>query len=537
VLIFDTFFWRLCRHVLEDMPDLYRGLPFRTGAGSVSRNSKAMNAPFNPAASRGVSPLLTDLYQLTMACGYWKAGMAEREAVFHLFFRKHPFSGGFSIAAGLGEVATQLAGLQYRPEELDYLRGLKGNDGKALFDGGFIDTLAGWKFACDVDAIPEGTVVFPHEPLLRVRGPLWQGQLLETMLLNTINFQTLVATKAARVCLATQGEPVLEFGMRRAQGVDGALAASRAAYIGGCAATSNVLAGHLFGIPVRGTHAHSWVMAFDDELTAFDAYANALPNNVVFLVDTYDTLQGVRHAVEAGGRLRERGFRLAGIRLDSGDLAYLSIEARKILDAAGFHDTAILATNDLDEQLIASLKMQGARIDTWGVGTRLVTAYDQPALGGVYKLSAIRPAPDAPWQRRIKLSEQTIKISNPGIQQVRRFREDGRFIADMIYDCESGEPSARLIIDPADATRRKRLSATAEAEDLLQPVFRAGKLLGQLPDVHEARQRTADQLAALPAGSQRFLNPHSYPVGLEPKMHELKNQLILQARGARETDS
>jgi nicotinate phosphoribosyltransferase len=495
-----------------------------------------MTAPADPGviASRGDSPLLTDLYQLTMACGYWKSGMAEHEAVFHLFFRKHPFGGGFSIAAGLGEVVGQLARMRYRPEELDFLRGMRGNDGKELFNAPFLDALAKWDFACDVDAIPEGTVVFPHEPLMRVRGPLWQAQLLETMLLNTINFQTLVATKAARVCLAAQGEPVLEFGMRRAQGVDGALAASRAAYIGGCAATSNVLAGHLFGIPVRGTHAHSWVMAFEDEATALQAYAEAMPNNVVFLVDTYDTLNGVRNAVVAGERLRARGYKLAGIRLDSGDLAYLSIEARKILDAAGFHDTTIVATNDLDENLITALKAQGARIDTWGVGTRLVTAYDQPALGGVYKLAAIRASPEVPWQRRIKLSEQSIKISNPGIQQVRRFSMNGHYLADMIYDCEPGEPASRQIIDPADATRRKRLPAGAEEEDLLQPVFRAGKLSAELPTLHDARQRATNGLAALPVGAKRFLNPHSYPVGLEAGLHELKQKLILQARGEKD---
>ena len=259
--------------------------------------------------------------------------------------------------------------------------------------------------------IPEGTIVFPHEPLLRVHGPLLQAQLLETALLNIVNFQTLVATKAARVVLAARGEPVLEFGLRRAQGIDGALAASRAAYLGGCAATSNVLAGRLYGIPVRGTHAHSWVMCFDDELEAFRAYARAMPNNCVFLVDTYDTLDGVRHAIEVGQELRRQGHEMIGIRLDSGDLAWLSIEARRMLDEAGFPKATIVASNELDEQIIASLKDQGATIGVWGVGTRLVTAYDQPALGGVYKLAAI-----ARRARPLAVQSEAVGAGHQGLQ-------------------------------------------------------------------------------------------------------------------------
>lgn len=327
------------------------------------------------------SPLLTDLYQLTMAYGYWKTGTHEREAVFHLFFRKPPFASGYSLVAGLADVIDWLRAFHFDEDELAYLQTLEGNDGSPLFEEGFIDYLRELKFTCEVDAVPEGTVVFPHEPLLRVQGPILQGQLVETALLNLINYQTLIATKAARICEAAQDEPVLEFGLRRAQGVDGALAASRAAYIGGCAATSNVLAGKLFGIPVKGTHAHSWVMSFDSEPEAFQAYADAMPNNCVFLVDTYDTLDGVRAAIEVGKRLRETGHEMVGVRLDSGDLAYLSIEARKLLDAAGFPDAVIVASNDLDETIIASLKQQGAKIGLWGVGTKLVTAFDQPALG------------------------------------------------------------------------------------------------------------------------------------------------------------
>ena len=280
--------------------------------------------------------LLTDLYQLTMAYGYWKTGRHDQESVFHLFFRKHPFGGGFTVAAGLATVVEYLAGLRFDPEDLAYLASLQGNDEQPLFETAFLDYLAQMRLACDVHGIPEGTVVFPHEPLLRVTGPLLQAQLLETALLYIVNFQTLVATKAARVNLAARGEPVLEFGLRRAQGIDGALAASRAAYLGGCYATSNVLAGRLFGIPVRGTHAHSWVMCFDDELEAFRAYARVMPNNCVFLVDTYNTLDGVRHAIEVGKEMRQQGREMIGIRLDSGDLAWLSIEVGECLTRLAF---------------------------------------------------------------------------------------------------------------------------------------------------------------------------------------------------------
>ena len=491
-----------------------------------------MNSQSHHPEPQPPSALLTDLYQLTMASGYWQAGLAAHEAVFHLFFRKAPFDGGFTVAAGLGEAVDLLARWRYPDEELGYLRGLRGNDGQPLLDPAFLDRLARWEdlFACDVDAAPEGTVVFAGEPILRVTGPLWQAQLLETHLLNCLNFQSLVATKAARVCLAAGDDAVLEFGLRRAQGPDGALAASRAAFVGGVTATSNVLAGMKHGIPVRGTHAHSWVMAFGDEPAAFDAYADALPNNVVFLVDTYDTLAGVRHAVAAGERLRARGYKLGGIRLDSGDLAYLSLEARKILDAGGFTDTPILATNDLDEHLITSLKAQGARINVWAVGTRLVTAYDQPALGGVYKLGAIRPDASAPWQGRLKLSEQTAKISTPGVLAARRFRVDGLFAADMIYDESLPLQDERLIIDPADPLRQKRLPPDAGTEELLVPILRAGKLVYQVPPLAESRERTKTQLAALHPSLKRLLNPHTYPVGLEPGLYETRNRLIAQAR-------
>lgn len=465
-----------------------------------------------------------------MAFGYWKTGKADQQAVFHLFFRKNPFHGGFTLAAGLADAIDYLRNFQFAKSELDYLASLTGRDSKPLFEPAFLDYLLHLRFNCDVDAIPEGTVTFPQEPLVRVQGSILQAQLVETALLNIINFQSLIATKATRVCLAAQGDPVIEFGLRRAQGIDGALTASRAAYIGGCAGTSNVLAGKVFGIAVKGTHAHSWVMSFENEREAFNAYAHAMPNNCVLLVDTYDSIEGVRRAVEIGKRLRQQGHELGGIRLDSGDLAYLSIEARKILDAAGFKDAVIVGSNDLNEQLIASLKQQGAAINVWGVGTMLVTAYDQPALGGVYKLSAIRK-PDGSWEHKIKLSEQAAKVTNPGVLQVRRFRNDNEFTGDAIYDQTRPLPAQITIVDPVDATRRKHFTPEIHYEDLLTPIFRSGKLVYEPPSLDAIRERAQQQLAKLHPGIKRFDNPHDYPAGLELTLHEFKTELILQAKG------
>jgi nicotinate phosphoribosyltransferase len=483
-----------------------------------------------PDLYTGSLALLTDLYQLTMAYGYFKHGMDDREGAFHLAFRKAPFESGYTIACGLHYAIEYLRNLRFSDDDLAYLRSLKGNDGNALFDDAFLDYLKRMRFSVDVWGIPEGTVVFPNEPLLRVTGPLLQCQLLETPLLQLINFQTLIATKAARICHAAKGERVIEFGLRRAQGIDGAVAASRSSYVGGCVGTSNVLAGKLFGIPIMGTHAHSWIMSFDSELEAFRAYAQAMPNNCVFLVDTYNTLQGVRHAAQVGKELRDKGHEMVGIRLDSGDLAYLSIEARKILDEAGFPHASIVASNELDENIITSLKDQGAAINTWGVGTRLATAYDQPALGGVYKLSALRDA-NGNWQHKIKVSEQTLKVSIPGVLQVRRFFDDQYFSADAIYDTLTGIPDSPTLIDPADMTRRRTIPPNTPHEDLLVPVLEKGKVVYEPPPIDRVRQRTLDQLAKLHPTSKRFLNPHRYPVGLEQKLFDLRTQLILKARG------
>ena len=475
--------------------------------------------------------LLTDLYELTMALGYWKGGMAEYEAVFHYVVRKNPFAGGFTIACGQAHLVDFVEHFRYDDSDLAYLAELRGDDGQPLLDSAFLRYLRNVRLDCDIDAAPEGSVVFPHEPLVRVRGPLIAGQLLEPPLLNLMNFQSLIATKAARVCQAARGEPVMEFGLRRAQGIDGGLAASRAAYIGGCASTSNVLAGKLLGIPVSGTHAHSWVMAFESELAAFEAYAEVQPNNCILLVDTYNTLEGVRRAAEVGCRLRARGHRLIAIRLDSGDLAYLSVQARRILDDAGLQNVQIVGSNDLDEHIISSLKEQGAQITLWGVGTRLVTGHDEAALGGIYKLSAIR-APGQPWRYPIKLSEQAVKTTTPGMLQVRRFESAGELAGDMIYDELRPLPTEWTLVDPMDMTRRKRFPAETKHLDLLKPLLRGGRLACELGTLADARARVQAEVARLHPGIRRFVNPHEYPVGFEQSLFELKTELILKTRGA-----
>lgn len=473
--------------------------------------------------------LLTDFYQITMSYAYWKAGLQNRESVFHLFFRRWPFGGGFTVAAGLEDVIKYLQNFRFDESDIEYLRTLKSPTGKPFFEEGFFEYLKELKFTCDIDAVVEGSVVFPYEPLLRVKGPLLQCQLLESVLLNQINFSTLIATKAARVNIAAHGDTVFEFGLRRAQGIDGAITASRAAFIGGCSATSNVLAGKLYGIPVGGTHSHSWVMLFDDELESFQEYAKYLPDNCVFLVDTYNTIEGIKRAIVVGKTLRDQGYEMRGIRLDSGDLAYLSIQARKMLDDAGFKDADIYASNELDEIIISELKRQGAKITVWGVGTHLVTGKDQPALDGVYKLSAIKDE-NGVWVYKLKLSEQMMKVSNPGILQVRRYESNGEYIADAIYD--EGHPIKGdcLIVDPFDPTKDKLLKQNLPYQDLLKPIFRQGKLVYSLPKLTDIREKTIAELSKFPVGIKRFLYPHQYIVGMEKKIYDLKVDLIKEIR-------
>ncbi|GAB3675543.1 nicotinate phosphoribosyltransferase [Salinisphaera aquimarina] len=439
--------------------------------------------------------LLTDLYQLTMAYGHWYNATHEREAVFHLFFREAPFNNGFAIACGIETAIEYVTRMRFEHDDIAYLATLKDNVGNPLFAEGFLRYLRDFRFTGEIDALPEGTAVFAHQPMLRVRAPILQAQLLETALLNLMNFPTLVATKAARIAHAAGDDPVLDFGLRKAQGIDGGVSAARAAYIGGCAGTSNVLAGKLFGIPVSGTHAHGWVMAFDDELDAFDAYAAALPDHCIFLVDTYNTLEGVENAIRAGKKLRAAGHEMAGIRLDSGDMAELSRAARRRLDEAGFPDAKIAASSNLDEHAIADLKSRGAPIVLWGVGTRLATAQPDAALDGVYKLAALRNDAGR-WSYRMKLSDTPGKLTRPGVQQVRRFLDaDGAPLADLLYD----EAAPKTAWAGGDQSGVREFSADSAHRDLLEPMVRAGERVGQAPALAAVRDHALQQFACFAA--------------------------------------
>ena len=464
-----------------------------------------MKAPYSQSLA-----LLTDLYQLTMAYGYWREGLADREAVFHQLFRATPFGGGFAVAAGLATALDWLRDLRFAKDDLDYIAGVSGRDGKPLFDDDFLEYLGQLRFECNVEAVPEGTVVFAQEPLVRVRGPLLQAQLAETALLNIVNFQTLIATKSARVRLAAGDDPVLEFGLRRAHGIDGGLSASRAAYLGGCTATSNVLAGKIHGIPVRGTHAHSWVMAFESETEAFESFAKAMSQNCVLLVDTYDTREGLCRAIAVANRLRHRGVTLDGIRLDSGDLVTLSIEARRELDKAGLHETKVVASNDLDEHRILELKQRGARVDTWGIGTRIAAAHGQAALGGVYKLGLLKDE-RGNWRPKAKRSDDPAKASTPGMLQVRRFVKDARMSRDLIYD-ELRPPRGWQPSKPADPGGTQSAGSADGAEDLLRPVLRDGRPVGPADSLSAARERCRAQLASLPDALRNLQPEETYPV-------------------------
>jgi nicotinate phosphoribosyltransferase len=469
--------------------------------------------------------LTTDLYEVTMACGYFKACVTDHEAVFHVTFRENPFAGQFTVACGLATAIDFLRAFHFTDTEVAYLASQRGNDGQPLFDARFLDYLRGLQLTCDVDAIPEGTLVFANEPLIRVVGPIIQCQLLETALLNIFNFQSLIATKAARVCLAAKGDPVIEFGLRRSQGVDGGLTAARAAYIGGCAGTSNLQAGQQFCIPVCGTQAHSWIMFFENEREAFEAYARAMPNNCIFLVDTYNSIDGIRHAIEIGSELRRQGHEMIGVRLDSGDRVALSIKARRMLDDTGFTNAKIVCSGDLDEYMITDLKQRGARIDVWGVGTKLATGQPDGALGGIYKLGAIR-RPGREWQYRVKVSEESTKASFPGSLQVRRFQQpDGKFIADAIYetDHDVSEPCEIVDVETEDKTTIPR---NTRYSDLLVPIFRAGQVVYEAQSIETSREHLRKHLTCAPPDILQLNDPVPYKIGLEQSLHDLRSKLI-----------
>ncbi|MFZ2755773.1 MAG: nicotinate phosphoribosyltransferase [Atopobiaceae bacterium] len=473
--------------------------------------------------------LNTDLYELTMAQGFWESGFKDYQACFNVFFRENPFDGGYAVACGTGQIARTVESLTFEKESIDYLATLKAPGGGAMFKQGFLDYLADFRMRVSVWAVPEGEVVFPREPMVRVEGPIIDCQLLETTLLNLVNFQTLVATKAARVVQAAQGHMVSDFGLRRAQGPDGGLAVARASYVGGCNSTSNCLAGRIYGIPVFGTHAHSWVMAFPSELAAFRAFAKSSPKNCVLLVDTYDVREGIANAITVGKEMEKAGERLAAIRIDSGDLAKLSKYARDEFDRAGMPYVKVSASNDLDEYTIQSLFSQGAPIDSFGVGTKLATCDPQPSLGGVYKLSATRPDASARWEPVMKLSEMAYKRTIPGIQHVRRFYDaSGCPMGDQIVDdAHATKRGADVIVDVLDPVTTYSMQGYDSVE-LLQQVVADGAAVGEHATLEESKQRCKDALMHLDPAVKRFLNPQIYPVGMEPGLAKFRNDLALR---------
>jgi nicotinate phosphoribosyltransferase len=466
--------------------------------------------------------LLTDLYELTMLAGYFDLGMHERPAAFDLYFRECPFHGGYAIAAGLETALHHVENLRFTEEDVDYLESL------GRFRGAFLAYLLGFRFKGRVTAVPEGTPVFPGEPLLTVEGGLAEAQLTESILLNTINFQTLIATKAARVVHAAGDAKVVEFGLRRAQGPDGGLSAARAAAVGGVLSTSNVLAGKMFGLEVSGTHAHSWVMAFPSEVEAFRAYAAAFPDSCVLLVDTYDTLRsGLPNAITVARELSERGHALLGVRLDSGDLAYLSREARRMLDQAGFPEVKIVASNELDEHVIESVRAGGGRIDIYGVGTKLATGSGPGggALGGIYKLVEIDRTP------KLKVSSDVAKSTIPGRKRLYRvFRPDGGCELDVMALPDEPLGPGDEVFDPAQPLHHTRIPARARVEDLRSVVMEGGRRTCGCAPLHVLARRSREELARLPDGCLRFVNPHRYRVALSPWLHKLRVGLIEQAR-------
>ena len=472
--------------------------------------------------------LLTDLYELTMMQGYYEKGQNEN-VIFDVFFRQNPCNNGYSVCAGLDQVIDYIKNLHFTYDDVDYLRGL------GIFKEDFLHYLSGFHFSGDIYAIPEGTVVFPKEPLLKVVAPIMEAQLVETAILNIINHQSLIATKTSRIVFAANGDGIMEFGLRRAQGPDAGLYGARAAMIGGCVGTSNVLAGQMFDVPVMGTHAHSWIMSFPDEYTAFKTYAEMYPDNCTLLVDTYDTLKsGVPNAIRVFQEFKDAGKPLIkyGIRLDSGDLAYLSKEARKMLDEAGFQEATICASNDLDEFLLHDLKMQGAAIDSWGVGTNLITSKDCPSFGGVYKLAAIQNE-EGEFVPKIKISENTEKITNPGNKTIYRIYEkaSGKIKADLIcFADEVIDPKQDLLLfDPMDTWKKTKLAGgTYTVREILLPIFKNGECLYKSPTLKEIAAYCREEKDTLWDETKRLFYPHRVYVDLSQKLYAVKQSLLDQ---------
>ena len=470
--------------------------------------------------------LLTDLYELTMMQGYFKSNNHKR-VIFDIFFRKNPFQGGYAIMCGLAQLIEYVENLNFTQDDISYLKST------GQFDDDFLESLKDFKFTGDIDAIPEGSVIFPNEPIVKIKAPIDQAQLMESALLNIVNHQSLIATKAARVVSAARGSAVMEFGLRRAQGADAALYGARAAIIAGCVGTSNLLAGKEFNVPIMGTHAHSWIMSFPTEYEAFKTYAQLYPKNCTLLVDTYDTLaSGVPNAIKVFRELKENGLELEnyGIRLDSGDLAYLTKKARIMLDEAGLLDATISASGDLDEYLIESLIAQGAKIDAWGVGTKLITAKDDPAFGGVYKLAAIE-GDDGNLIPKIKISENTIKITNPGDKIIYRiYGEYGPIFADLIaLSHETFDEKKPLeLFDPKETWKRTIMEpGKYKIRPLHINIFKDGKCTYESPSVMEIREYRAREIETIWEESRRILNPHEVHVDLSQELFDLKTSLLM----------
>lgn len=470
--------------------------------------------------------LLTDLYELTMVAGYLEQGKAEETATFDLYFRRNPFRGGYAIAAGLQPAIESILGMRFAPEDLDFLSSLRTSTGRPVFSEAALGYFSNFRFGGNVRAIMEGSVVFPNEPMVQVSGRLPECQIVESVLLCHINFQTLVATKAARMWEASNHGTVVEFGLRRAQGPDGALSACRAAYIGGAEATSNVLGAALYQFPTRGTHAHSWIQSFKTEIEAFRCYASSFPDDCVLLVDTYDVLKsGLPNAIQIAKELEEQGYRLNGIRIDSGDLAFLSQRAREMLDQEGLSYVRIVASNELDEYIISEIISEGGRIDVWGVGTNLVTGNGEEgcALGGVYKMV------EHNGRSKIKLSNNPEKMTNPGVKRVMRYySHEGLMEADALaHGLETPDCRGTLIIDPNNPLRRKKIHAEA-CEELLMDVVAKGEIIYRFPSLEEIRARRKDQLVHLHESYRRLHNPHEYKVGLTFALWQQKEQMLNQ---------
>ncbi|MCR4890877.1 MAG: nicotinate phosphoribosyltransferase [Lachnospiraceae bacterium] len=471
--------------------------------------------------------LLTDLYELTMMQGYFKNENANDTVIFDMFYRTNPHDSGYAIAAGLDQLIRFVDELRVGEDDIRYLASL------GIFEPDFLEYLRTFRFTGSIWSVPEGTVIFPREPIVKVIAPIMQAQLIETAILNIINHQSLIATKAARVCYAAQGDGVMEFGLRRAQGPDAGIYGARAAVIGGCVGTSNVLAGQLFNIPVMGTNAHSWIMSFPDELTAFRKYAEIYPHSCLFVVDTYDSLKsGVPHAIQVFQELKDKGIhpRKYGIRFDSGDLAYLSKKARKMLDEAGFPDAVISASNDLDEFLIDSLKAQGAKISSWGVGTSLITSKDWPAFGGVYKLAAIM-GQDGKFVPKIKISENTEKITNPGDKKIIRVyeKDTGKVKADLICltDEVFSEEDELSLFDPVEPWKKTKMApGTFTLRDLMVQVFDKGKCIYTSPSVMDMQENCRKELDTLWDETRRLVNPHQVYVDLSRKLYDMRSSLL-----------